>query len=168
MRPFSRAIVPALLAAVLALAGCQTHPGTSTAKQPAPGQTTPAIAVLPVEIYVAYAQASAGLIPVEVPDGVLYLQAKPILSRADLTEAAALTDGQGRHCVGLRLNPAGTQKLDAASRVNVGNMLALVVGRELVAAPLITQPLAGGIVAFAVPSAAVAAELAARIRGDAR
>ncbi|MCY1374259.1 hypothetical protein D9M69_615880 [compost metagenome] len=46
-------------------------------------------------------------------------------------------------------------------------MLALVIDRELVAAPLIGEPLNRGVLAFGVPSAQAASEIAAKIRGDA-
>lgn len=168
MRPISRALVPALLTALLALSGCQTRPPAPTAQATAPeASASAARTVQPVEIYVAQAESTAGLMAVAVPDGTLYLQNRPVLTRADLTDAAALSDRQGQHFVGLRFTPDGARKLIAVSRQNVGNMLAVVVGRELVAAPRITGGLEGGTLAFGVPSADAAASLAARIRGDA-
>jgi len=168
MQAISRVFVPALLAATLALSGCQTRPpatDASSAQSEAPAAAERTVQA--VEIYVAQTQAAPGLIAVQMPDGMLYLQGPPVLSRADLTDAAALSDHQGRNFVGLRFTPAGAQKLDAASRQNIGNMLALVIGRELMVAPRITEPLDRGIMAFGMPSATAAADLAARIRGDA-
>jgi hypothetical protein len=43
----------------------------------------------------------------------------------------------------------------------------LVIDQELVAAPLIGEPLNRGVLAFGVPSAQAASEIAAKIRGDA-
>jgi preprotein translocase subunit SecD len=123
--------------------------------------------VQPVQIYVAQSELGPGLTGVQVPDGVVYLQSRPVLTRADLTDAAALTDRQGQHFVGLRLTEAGAQKLTAVSRQNIGNMLAVIVGRELVASPRISQALDRGVLAFTVPTADAATNLAARIRGDA-
>ncbi|WP_414631965.1 SecDF P1 head subdomain-containing protein, partial [Achromobacter sp. UBA4530] len=62
---------------------------------------------------------------------------------------------------------AGTRKLTTVSTANVGSVLALVIDQELVAAPLIGEPLNRGVLAFGVPSAQAASEIAARIRGDA-
>lgn len=166
MRPISRAFVPALLTALLALSGCQTPPPAATPTA-AEAHASAARTVEPVEIYVAQVESAAGAIAVPVPDGTLYLQSRPVLTRADLTDAAALSDRQGRHFVGLRFTPQGARQLIAVSRQNVGNMLAVVVGRELVAAPRLTGGLEGGTLAFGVPSAEAAASLAARIRGDA-
>ena len=86
---------------------------------------------------------------------------------APLYDAAALVDRQGQNFVGLRFSEAGTRKLTAVSTANVGSVLALVIDQELVAAPLIGEPLNRGVLAFGVPSAQAASEIAARIRGDA-
>jgi len=168
----TRALIPALLATLLALAGCKTLPSAS----PQAASTPPAAAsdaagaprvVQPIAIYLAQSTPGDQLVPVPVPDGAIYLHARPVLAREDLTDAAALSDRQGGHFVGLRLTPAGAERLGAVSRQNVGGLLALVIGRELVAAPRIAGPLDRGILAFEVSSAQVAADLAARIRGDA-
>lgn len=75
-----------------------------------------------------------------LPDGKIYMQQQPVLTRADLTEAAALVDRQGANFVGLRFSDAGARKLNDVSSKNVGNMLALVIDRELIAAPRIGEP----------------------------
>lgn len=164
-----RSIAPALLAATLALSGCQTPRPTvsdTQASSPAPGAGAAAATVQPVEFFVAQTQAAAGLIEVKVPDGSIYMQSQPVLTRSDLSEAAALVDRQGQNFVGLRFTEAGARKLNDVSSQNVGNMLALVIGRELVAAPRIAEPLNRGVLAFGVPSAQAAAEIASRIRGE--
>ncbi len=168
----TRALIPALLATLLTLAGCKTLPSAS----PQAASTTPAAAsdgtagaprvVQPIAIYLAQSTPGDQRVAVPVPDGAIYLHARPVLAREDLTDAAALSDRQGGHFVGLRLTPAGAERLGAVSRQNVGGLLALVIGRELVAAPRIAGPLDRGILAFEVSSAQVAADLAARIRGD--
>ena len=115
----------------------------------------------------AHKEPGAGLREISLPDGKLYMQEVPVLTRADLTDAAALVDRQGQNFVGLRFSEAGARKLNDVSSKNVGNMLALVIDRELVAAPLIGEPLNRGVLAFGVPSAQAASEIAAKIRGDA-
>ncbi|MNJ02923.1 hypothetical protein D3C73_1630550 [compost metagenome] len=45
--------------------------------------------------------------------------------------------------------------------------MALVIDQELVAAPSIAEPLNRGVLAFGVPSAKAASDIAAKIRGDA-
>ena len=159
-----RKLAPALAVLTLALAGCQTPPkggdaaGSATQSQPSTASA--------VEFYVAQSAQAQGLTEVKVPDGSLYIQRQPVLTRADLSEAAALVDKQGQNFVGLRFTEAGARKLNDVSSQNIGNMLALVSDRELVAAPRIAEPLYRGVLAFGVPSAQAASDIAARIRGD--
>ena len=163
---------PACAAMVLVLAGCKTPPqkdmastttpGTSTTEPAAPAQS---MGASPVEFYMAQTEAAADAMQIKLPDCVLYLQRKPVLTRADLTEAAALVDKQGQNFVGLRFTEAGARKLNEVSGQNVGKMLALVVERQLVAAPRISEPLNRGVLAFSVSSAQEANELAQAIRG---
>ena len=172
----ARKWTPALAAMVLVLAGCKTAPTRDGATPAAPGQTSttqpappPAqsIGASPVEFYLAQTQAGPGLMEVKLPDGALYLQRQAVLTRADLTESAALVDKQGQNFVGLRFSEEGARKLNEISTQNVGKMLALVVERQLVAAPRISEPLNRGVLAFSVSSAQEATELATAIRGSA-
>ena len=169
----TRPLAPALLTLTLALAGCQNLPSAAPSDTPVsePAAVDPGDAarvVQPVAIYLAQSEPGERLVTVPVPDGALYLHTRPVLAREDLTEAAALSDRQGGHFVGLRLTSAGAERLRIISRENPGALLALVIGRELVAAPRISGPLDQGTLAFEVGSAEVAGELAARIRGDAQ
>ena len=164
-----RKLAPALAVLTLALAGCQTPPKQAadgeTGAATSGAQTQPATASA-VEFYVAQAAMAPGLTEVKIPDGSLFLQRQPVLTRADLSEAAALVDRQGQNFVGLRFTEAGARKLNDVSSQNIGNMLALVIDRELVAAPRIAEPLNRGVLAFGVPSAEAASDIAAKIRGD--
>jgi len=169
-----RKFAPALAALALVLAGCQTPPTKTGAATPAPTpqETQPAppaesVGASPVEFYLAQSEPGAGMMEVKLPDGALYMLRAPVLTRADLTEAAALVDKQGQNFVGLRFSEAGARKLNEISSKNVGKMLALVVERELVAAPRISEPLNRGVLAFSVSSAQEANELATAIRGEA-
>ena len=164
-----RKLAPALAVLTLALAGCQTTPkqgaeGSSDASKSAT-QAQPATASA-VEFYVAQAKTAPGLMEVNIPDGSLFMQRQPVLTRADLSEAAALVDRQGQNFVGLRFTEEGARKLNDVSSQNIGNMLALVIDRELVAAPRIAEPLNRGVLAFGVPSAEAASNIASKIRGD--
>ncbi|MCD0504447.1 SecDF P1 head subdomain-containing protein [Bordetella petrii] len=168
MQPTLRKLAPALAVLTLVLAGCKTAPqkdAESTTSTPPAGQQQPATAAA-VEFYVAQPKSGPGLMEVKVPDGALYMQRQPVLTRSDLTEAAALVDREGQNFVGLRFTEEGARKLNDVSSQNIGNMLALVIDRELVAAPRIAEPLNRGVLAFSVPSAQAASEIAAKIRGD--
>ncbi|KRC73285.1 preprotein translocase subunit SecD [Achromobacter sp. Root83] len=164
-----RTLAPALVVVTLALAGCKTAPTKSGATTtPEAGQQSAATATASrVDFYLAKREPGPGLRELSLPDGKLYLQETPVLTRADLTDAAALVDRQGQNFVGLRFSEAGTRKLTSVSTNNVGSVLALVIDQELVAAPLIGEPLNRGVLAFGVPSAQAASEIAAKIRGDA-
>lgn len=169
MSSTTRALLPAfLLATTLALTGCQNLPSASpqAPTNHAAPQAAASRTVQPVAIYLAQTQPGPDLAAVQVPEGMIYLQPRPILTRKDLTDAAALADRQGANFVGLRFTSEGAQRLRSASHENIGAILALVIGRELVAAPRIVVPLDDGILAFKVPSSQAAAGLAARIRGD--
>lgn len=162
-----RKLAPALLAMTLVLAGCKTMPNKTADNQPAAPAAGAVKAAPLVEFYIAQEESLPGLIEVRLPDGKkLYMQTPPVLTRDDLTEAAALVDGEGRHFVGLRFTESGTRKLNDVSVKSVGKMLALVIDRNLVAAPRIQEPLNRGVLAFSVPNEKAANDIAARIRGD--
>ena len=107
----------------------------------------------------------AGLTEVTLPDGKLYMEQQPVLTRADLTEAAQLVDREGNF-VGLRFSESGARKLNDISSKSVGSMLVLVLDRELIAAPhrRAAEPWRAGV--WRVPCRRRAAAIASRIRGD--
>lgn len=170
-------LAPALLIATLALAGCQTT-GKKTdtgAQAPATTQqgaaTTPGAAGKPatassVGFFIAQTESAPDMMTVKLSDGTIYVQRQPVLTRADLTEAAALVDRQGKNFVGLRFSEAGARKLTQVSTQNVGKLLVLVIDGQLVAAPRIAEPLNRGVLAFGVEDAQKANDIAARVRGD--
>jgi preprotein translocase subunit SecD len=173
-----RKLAPAFIVMTLALAGCKTTPSKqdtsassplpATSSAPAAPATAPGApaVVSTVEFYIAQSEPGAGLTKVDLPDGSLYMQALPVLTRNDLTESAALVDKKGQNFVGLRFSEEGARKLTDISTRNVGKILALVVERQLVAAPRISEPLNRGVLAFGVPTAQDASDLASRIRGQ--
>lgn len=154
----------AMLAAAALLAGCQA-PSAERSRADAAAQTQ--TEQVPVELFLARAQPSAGLMAVKVPDGTLYLERRAALTREHLSEAAALTDPQGQAFLGLRFNTAGAERLREVTAANQGNLLALVIDRELVTAPAIVEPLDRGVLTLVMPDVRTASELAARIRGGA-
>lgn len=181
MNQHIRFLAPAAIAAVLALAGCQTTPGDRAARgggqvaSPA-GQAQPAgesgaasaatPAPMPVEFFIAQLEPQPGLAEVTLGDGSLYVQQMPVLTRGDLAEAAAMVDKQGQHFVGLRFNEEGARKLAEVSSRNVGKVMVLAVNRQLVAVPRIAEPLDRGVMAFRVDDAQAAREIASAIRGE--
>jgi hypothetical protein len=180
-----RTLAPALLIATFALAGCQTTGKKTDAGAQAPAATqggapapvTPSTTLPPagskspaaassIGFFIAQTDPAADLMTVKLSDGTVYVQRQPVLTRADLTEAAALVDRQGKNFVGLRFTEAGARKLTQVSTQNVGKLLVLVIDGQLVAAPRIAEPLNRGVLAFGVDSAQAASDIAARVRGD--
>jgi len=163
-----RTLAPALLIATLALAGCQT-PGsrTATTEGTAPATAGQAVPAADVGFFLAQTEPDASMMPVTLPDGDIFVQRVPVITRADLSEAAALVDRTGKNFVGLRFTEAGARKLNQVSTSNVGKLLVLVIDGQLVAAPRIAEPLNRGVLAFSVDSEQAAQAIAARVRGDA-
>lgn len=170
-----RTFAPAILMATVLLAGCQT-PGnkagtgaTGVGTTPPPAGTAPSTppAVSSVGFYLAQTESAPNLMEVKLSDATVYVQEQPVLTRADLTEAAALVDRQGKNFVGLRFSPEGARKLSQVSAENVGKLLVLIINGQLVAAPRIAEPLNRGVLAFGVDTPQTATEIAARVRGDA-
>ena len=160
-----RNMAPALMVLTLALAGCKTAPTKNAGDAAATPQTgqqqqqqpqSPSATASVVEFYVARTQAGPGLTEVTLPDGKLYMEQQPVLTRADLTEAAQLVDREGNNFVGLRFSESGARKLNDISSKNVGNMLVLVLDRELIAAPRIGEPPAAPVTARPAARAATA------------
>ena len=166
-----RNMAPALMVLTLALAGCKTAPtknaGDAAATPRRASNNSNSSRPRPASVVRSWpGPAGPGLTEVTLPDGKLYMEQQPVLTRADLTEAAQLVDREGNNFVGLRFSESGARKLNDISSKNVGNMLVLVLDRELIAAPRIGEPLNRGVLAFGVPSAKAAADIASRIRGD--
>ena len=122
-----RNMAPALMVLTLALAGCKTAPTKNAGDAAATPQTgqqqqqqqSPSATASVVEFYVARTQAGPGLTEVTLPDGKLYMEQQPVLTRADLTEAAQLVDREGNNFVGLRFSESGARKLNDISSKNV-------------------------------------------------
>src|SRR3546814_7351737 len=135
MQPSLRKRAPALAVLTLVLSGCKTAPQKDADAAAKPQATQPATAAV-VEFYVAQSQTGPGLMEVKIPDGSLFMQRQPVLTRSDLTEAAALVDRKGQNFVGLRFTEEGARKLNDVSSQNIGHMLALVIDRDLADAPI--------------------------------
>jgi len=196
MQKHLRTLIPMALALVVALAGCKTtsqtqteaamqesqEAQTSTSSGPAspsagasagtdstPRSSTQAAApagASRVEFYLAQTNPGEGMTEVVLPDGKLYLQPEPVLTRSDLAEVAAVVDRQGNHFVGLSFTELGAHRLAEVSRNNIGSLMALVIDRQLVAAPRIAEPLSRGVLMFGTPDAESASRIAQAIRGS--
>ncbi|WP_237172992.1 SecDF P1 head subdomain-containing protein [Paracandidimonas lactea] len=149
IRTLSRLAAPLGL---VILAACQT-PAQKTATAPAAADTTaPASAQqqpapqpaarqgAPVAVFLADTAVQTGWTPVDIPDGKLYVNPQPVITRADLSGVQAGTNKAGDGLLALGLNEEGKRKIVDITTKNPNKRLALVVGRTMLAAPGYSTP----------------------------
>ena len=180
-RTVGRILLPASL---VMLAACQTTPrtsGTTSSSVPAaqaPATATPAPTAptqqdrqqassqgAPVAVFLADTVAQAGWTPVTVPDGSLYINPEPVVTRADLTGIQAGSNNEGDGLLALELNEAGKQRVNDITGKNPNKRLALVVGRTMLAAPSYTTAVSSGQLVFVVGTEQNATAAARAIAG---
>jgi preprotein translocase subunit SecD len=139
-RFFARVLVPASL---LALAACQSVP----VKKPAAAAAAPTDSTVqasrqgaPVAVYLADTAVRSDWTAVQIHDGTLYVNPKPVLTRNDLSGIKAGSNKNGDGLLALDLNDAGQKKVNAITTQNPNKRLALVVGRTMMAAPTYSVP----------------------------
>lgn len=180
MRMINRTLSVMSGLSLLLLAGCaqmgqhgNSAPATNTTPATPPAQTAPATPPAPqappatassVQMFVGQLTSAPGLQEVKLADGAIYINPTPVLFQTDLDHVQALQDQSGNSFVGLRFNQTGSKKLSQISAQHVGDLLAMVVNGELVAAPRIAGPLDNGVLAFHVASSTVAMDIANRIK----
>lgn len=155
-----------LIAALMALAACQTQPlrqdaATEPAQAPAaasaaeapsdPSMQQAASQGAPVAVFLADMAAQENWRPVQIgTDATLYLNPQPIVTRDDLTGVQAGTNQQGQGLLALMLNDEGRRRLEDLTTRNPNKRLALVVGSTLMAAPSYSTPVNTGQLIFPV------------------
>lgn len=166
-------------AMAVALAGCQTLPGTQSGTEKvhtratasaqahtqavgSPHAITENRQALDLRVFLADTRSRPGWTPVTLkPSGMLYVRPEAVIVRADLIGIQAATDQKGDGVLVLILGDEGLRKLREATAANPGLRLALVVGHTMLAAPGYAAPVTQQQLAFGVGSAHNA-ELAAR------
>lgn len=104
--------------------------------------------------------------PSDVTGNDLLLRAEPALHGGDMADAQTGFDAHtGLPVVTFRFNAAGAAKFAAFTRNNIGRPFAVVVDGSVVTAPVIREPILGGMGQISGNfTPAGAAQLAARIR----
>jgi len=181
-------LTAALTATLMACAsnGAGSHSPATSAPPPEQAQTTPSATApetqpqsaaslplsgiaregTPVTVLVADTLEQEGWLAVPVQGGMLYLNPQPVITRSDLTGVQA---GRGRSNEGLL---ALDLSLEAQIRLrNVttqfsNKRLALVIGRNMVAAPAYTAPVSSDRLVFPVGTPQNAAEAVLAITGE--
>ncbi|MDJ0640148.1 MAG: protein translocase subunit SecD [Paracoccaceae bacterium] len=103
----------------------------------------------PVVRQTSNAEANPGPGNIVLPDvdeeGFFYvLEATPILTGDDLTDAQPSFDQNGRPAVGFRFNPSGARVFCNYTTENTGALFATVLDDEVITAPQIQEPICGG------------------------
>ncbi|NYT36943.1 SecDF P1 head subdomain-containing protein [Allopusillimonas soli] len=177
VRMLGRFVAPLSL---VVLAACQTAPTKQTTQAPA-GDTTTSQAQqtapttpapqeqarqgAPVAVFIADTAVQTGWTPVDINAGKLYVNPRPVITRADLTGVQAGSNKEGEGLLALQLNAAGQSKITDATTQNPNKRLALVVGRTMLAAPSYTKPVSSDHLIFAVGTEANATAAARAIAG---
>lgn len=155
-----------LIAALLALAACQTQPLRQDAATE-PSEATAATRATeapsgpsmqeatgqgaPVAVFLADMAMQENWRPVQISaDSTLYLNPQPVVTRDDLTGVQAGTNQQGQGLLALMLSDEGRRKLQDLTTNNPNKRLALVVGSTLMAAPTYSAPVTTGQLIFPV------------------
>jgi len=180
LRTLGRVLVPASL---ILLAACQSMPaknGASTQNQAKPSQaatTSPVPATKPettlhatsegarVAVFLADTQSQPGWTPIKIQSGTLYVNPRPVITRADLSDIRAGASKTGVGLLALGLNDAGQSKILDVTTQNPNKRLALVVGHTMLAAPGYTTPITSQQLVFAVGTEQNATAAARAIAG---
>ena len=128
-----RATIPAVLMLAIGVAGCQQR-----VELPAqPTSTT--------EFRISEDLSAPGLMRTTFRDSLgerrLYLRPDVVLYGLDVRNVTVSEDEGGRFRITLTLTPEGTEVLGDATEANVGKRLAIIVDGEVIAAPVIRQPM---------------------------
>lgn len=77
--------------------------------------------------------------------GLFYtLDAVPVVTGEELTDARPDFDQNGRPAVSFRFNPAGARKFGDYTAANIGQLFAIVLDHEVISAPVIQSHIPGG------------------------
>ncbi|MDP3862656.1 MAG: protein translocase subunit SecD, partial [Phaeovulum sp.] len=72
------------------------------------------------------------------------LDAVPVVTGEELTDARPDFDQNGRPAVSFRFNPAGARKFGDYTAANIGQLFAIVLDEEVISAPVIQSHIPGG------------------------
>src|SRR3546814_16848528 len=97
MQPSLRKLAPALAVLTLVLAGCKTAPQKDADAAAAQPQASQSATAAVVEFYVAQAKTGPGLMEVKIPDGSLFMQRQPVLTRGDQIGRASCRERVGQY-----------------------------------------------------------------------
>lgn len=185
IRMLGRIAVPASL---MLLAACQNMPGKNGSTGPstsstAAGAATSSTGEAPplatgkteervtqqgasVAVFLADTQLQKGWTEVKLADGNLYVNPRPVLTRADLTGIRAGANKEGTGLLALELNSAAKKKVTDITTQNPNKRLVLVVGRTMMAAPGYSRPVTSQELVFAVGTEQNATAAARAIAGS--
>jgi preprotein translocase subunit SecD len=128
-----RATILVVLTLAIGAAGCQ------------PRVELPAQPTSTTEFRICEDLSAPGLMRTTFRDSLgerrLYLRPDVVLRGLDVRKVTVSEDEGGRFRITLTLTPAGTRVLGDATEANVGKRLAIIVDGEVIAAPVIREPM---------------------------
>ena len=93
----------------------------------------------------AFAGAGNLLVPSLDEEGVFYIiEAAPVVTGEELTDAQPAFDQNGRPAVNFRFNTSGARKFGDYTLENIGSPFAIVLDDEVISAPVIQSHIPGG------------------------
>ena len=164
-------VVSGMMAGAAFLAGCQQMPTQSSALTPPPPVSqqltqppamaqksvqqqaaAPAAQQTRVDFRLAQRAKAAGLSELKFPDGSLWYNPQPVLTRADLSGVEPRRTADGHPYLRFTFSALGAQKLAALTKQYRGRLLVLTLNNSLESVYAIGQPIQSGVLDIGVKS----------------
>ena len=156
-------VVSGMFVAAAFLAGCQQMPQktqSSALTQPPPvmqrsaqsQSAAPAAQQARVDFRLAQPAKAAGLSELKFPDGSLWYNPQPVLTRADLSSVEPRRTADGHPYIRFKFSALGAQKLAAVTKRYSGKLLVLTLNNSLASVYSIGQPIQSGVLDIGVKS----------------
>jgi hypothetical protein len=97
------------------------------------------------EVRLAERQPAPGLKEAKIAGtrDLIYLHDEVIVTNSDIAQAKVIPQANGSNfCISVTLNPAGAKKMHTFTESHIGKLAAILIDGEVVAAPVVTSPIA--------------------------
>jgi TonB family protein len=120
-----------------------------------------------LELRLAERAPAAGLIEAPGPDGVrIYLHPTPLATAADVTSARVVDGGNLQYSVAIGFSDAASVRMVSATQAHIGRPVAILLDREVIAAPTLRSPIGEAAVISGLFTEAEAQRIAAGLTRD--
>lgn len=154
-----RALLPVVLGAAMALAGCM--PGATPSmrvgadRPPTPG----------VDVRLSAVDAAGKGVPVKWQDETLTLREPPLATSADIADVRAVQDEHGLAALQIRYRPEAYQRIHDGTAAMVGQRMAISVDGRVLMVATVHGPFSDSMNLSGLPGKDEAQELARHITG---